>query len=261
MNKPFVRVLGSCDWHPTKNNDHSHYTLSDTLLIDAGAACIMNLLNNDIEPTDLKTIFFTHMHADHMMGLPALLLNWRVVMDGDLSGLTIVGPKKTVRSAFERAFDFLCRDNEKLTKAFVAMPNIVELEGDGVYETEDYMVNYTDSDHAVPGLCYVFTEKKSGKKIGFSGDTRILDKFGDFFRDVDLLLYECSYGGGPLDEKNEKSRHSSSVEVANVVIASGAKRLLLTHTYRPKREAALEVANKMLTIPVAWAEPGKIFEV
>ena len=35
MNQPFLRVLGSADWRPSKNNDNSCYTISDQILIDA----------------------------------------------------------------------------------------------------------------------------------------------------------------------------------------------------------------------------------
>ncbi len=260
MAQPFVRVLGSCDWHPTKGNDHSHYTLSDKILIDAGSAALMNLLNQDVEPTDIPLICFTHMHADHYMGLAPFLLNWRVVK-GSLGGLTIVGPKASVRKAVSLALHLVYHDSSDMMEEIKTLPKIVELEGDCTFETEDFIVHTTDSQHSVPGLCYTFTDKATGHKVGLSGDTGYQEKYGAFFRDCDLLLHECSFGGEtPEKERNIKSRHSSAEEAVRVTLESGAKKLLLTHTYEPKREAALATARKGLSVPVEWALPGKVFE-
>ena len=261
MTQPFIRVLGSCDWHATAGNDQSHYTLCDKILIDTGSAAMMNLLNNGIEPTDIPLIFFTHMHSDHFMGLAPILHNWRVVK-GDLGGLTIVGPKARVRKAVSLSLGLIFHDSPDMMGQIKTLPNIVELEGyDCTYETEDFLVHATDSQHSVPGLCYTFTDKKTGHKIGFSGDTGYQEKYGAFFRDCDLLVHECSFGGATLEEEKKiKSRHSSAEEAVRVSLESGAKKLLLTHTYEPKREAALATARAGLSIPVEWAMPGKVFE-
>ena len=39
-----------------------------------------------------------------------------------------------------------------------------------------------------------------------------------------------------------------------------ARRLMLTHTYEPKREAALEEARKRVGVPVEWAMPYHTFD-
>lgn len=258
MNTPFIRPLGSADWRPTKGNDHSCYTLNDTTLVDCNAACLMNLLNLDIDPISIDHIFFTHMHIDHCMGLASILHHWRVVK-GDLGDLTIVGPAATVRDQVMLTLKYVFHDSKDMMAQIKRLPRIVELSGDGIYDHRDFTVAYTDSDHAVPGLCYVFTEKASGKKVGLSGDTMILPKFTDFFKDVDLLVYECSYGGGPLDDNVVNCRHSSSREAAEVVNLSGAKRLMLTHCYEPKRAGALEEGKKRTAVPVEWAVSFQIF--
>lgn len=261
MAVPFVRVLGSADWQPTKNNDHSCYTLCDKLLIDVCPSAMMALLNQDIDPISVSTICFTHMHADHYMGLPALLLHWRV-RTASLGGLTIVGPKATVRESVERAINFVFHDSRNFGAEVAQMPNIVELEGESVYETDDFIIAAMDSDHAVPGLCYNITHKASGKHVGFTGDTRYLPAFESFFRNADMLLHECSFGGGPVDPAvNAGCRHASAREAVTVCRQANVGKLLLTHTYEPNREAALEYAGANLDIPVEWATPYRIFEV
>ncbi|MDO4741284.1 MAG: hypothetical protein Q4A66_11490, partial [Eubacteriales bacterium] len=86
-------------------------------------------------------------------------------------------------------------------------------------------------------------------------------EYGAFFRGCDLLLYECSMGRGPVDPAaNEKCRHSSAYEAAQVAKEAGAKRLVLTHAPLPNRMPALEQARELLDIPVDWAEPFAVFD-
>ena len=259
MTASFVRPLGSADWRPTKGNDHSCYTQNDKVLVDCNAGVLMHILSLDKDPTEFDHIFFTHMHIDHCMGLASILHHWRVVK-GDLGGLTIVGPAATVREQVMLTLKYTFHDNKDMMKDIKRLPNIVEVSGDGTYENDDFTVAYTDADHAVPGLCYVFTDNNTGKTIGFSGDTMYMPKFADFFRNINLLVYECSYGGGPLDDNVVNCRHSSSREAAQVVNESGAKALMLTHATEHKREGAIIEAGKRTDVPIYWALPFKKVE-
>lgn len=261
MDAPFVRVLGSADWHPTKNNDHSCYTLCDKILIDVCPSAMMALLNQDVDPVSVNTICFTHMHADHYMGLPALLLHWRV-RTASLGGLTIIGPKATVRAGVERAMNFVFHDSRDVSAEIAETPKIIEIEGSGVYETEEFNIAAMDADHSVPGLSYSITHKASGKKVGFTGDTRYLPEFETFFGNADMLLHECSFGGGPVDPvANAVCRHASAREAVDVCRKAHVRKLLLTHAFEPKRENALKYAREQLEIPVDWAVPYRVFEV
>ena len=77
---------------------------------------------------------------------------------------------------------------------------------------------------------------------------------------MDLLLHEASFGGGPVDPvENARCRHSSALEAVKICTEGQVKRLLLTHAYEPKREAALAAARAGLTIPVGWAIPGNVY--
>ncbi len=257
---PYIRILGSADWHPTKNNDHSCYTVCDRILIDACPSALMALLNMDVDPLQIDTICFTHLHADHYMGLPALLLHWRV-HHGTLGNLTIVGPKATVQAAVDRAVQFVFHDSRDLHSDIAELPKVVELEGESEFSTPEFRIQAMDSDHAVPGLCYRITHLETGKVMGFTGDTRYLPAFGAFFKDADVLLHECSFGGDILPEGNKFCRHASAREAVNVCNEANVRHLILTHTFEPKREGAMAWATEHLSIPVHWATPYHVFEV
>lgn len=254
----FVRVLGSADWHVTEMNDHSCYTVNDAFLVDACPSVVMCLLAQKVDPVLPNTVLFTHMHADHYMGLAPLLLYWRV-RKSSLAELTIAGPKETVRAGFERAMHYVFHDSEDISEEISGYPTILEL-GDGdSFEANGFRVDALSADHAVPGLCYKLTDSATGRSVGFSGDTKYKDAFRTFFSGADLLLYEVSFGAEPVGANNETCRHSSAHEAIRVGEEASIRNLLLTHTYEPKRSATLEMAREKLLIPVNWAIPGCTF--
>ncbi len=257
---PFVRVLGSADWLPTKNNDGSSYLLNDRIMVDTGWSAAYNMICHDLDPIAPKLLCFTHMHADHYMGLTQLILYWRI-KKGSLGEWTIAGPKQTVKAAFDRAFHYVFHDSHNVLKEVVQMPHILELSDGENFSEQGYRISVISSDHAVPGLCYRFTHLETGHTIGFTGDTRYRKQFGAFFKDCDLMLHEASFGAGPLlPEANAVCKHSSAQEAAKVAMEARVKRLLLTHAYEPKRQAAVEAARVQLSIPVDWAYPFTVVE-
>ena len=258
MNEPFVRVLGSADWHQTAHNDHSCYTVSDRILIDACPSVVTQLQEAGVDPLDVHLVLVTHIHCDHYMGLAPLMHYWRVCRQTDLSGLTIAGPRETVQDYVDFTLRFVFRN--KLDACVTRMPRILPLgEGDTLHHA-GYAVHVHEADHAVPARSYRLVHEESGRSVGFTGDTRYQQSLPGFFRDVDLLLHEVSLGAGPVDPvHNAGCRHSSAQEAVRVCRESGARRLLLTHCYEGKRQTALDEARRLLDRSVDWAMPGSVF--
>ncbi len=260
MEKTFVRVLGSTNWLQTKMNDHSCYTLSDTILIDACPGVIHHLLEMDVDPLKLKTVCFTHMHADHYMGLAPLLLYFRAAT-GRYDALTLIGPKKTVKESVLRALHFNTHDAPGDRVDVCGMPTIIELDdGEGYSLHPDFEIESHPSDHAVPGLVYRFTHRETGRNICFTGDTRYVPDFEKWFKDTNLLVHEASSGAKPLGPGNEISRHSSVHDAIRVTRESGAKKLIITHINDSLRKDAIEIAKAELGDRAFLAEPYKVFE-
>lgn len=256
MKENFIRVLGSADWHQTKFNDHSCYTIDDKVLIDACPSVVTHLQEHGVDPLDIPVVCFTHMHCDHYMGLAPLLHYWRVCKDRRLGGLTIAGPKADVTDVVMSTLQFVFRD--QLSSCVIEMPRIIELDGEASLDIQGYHIQVMNSDHAVPGLCYRICDTETKHTIGLTGDTAYIPSFGQFFHQVDLLVHEASHGAGPVESIN-RSRHSSAREAAQVCKEANVKKLLLSHTYEPQREAALAEARRQLNIPVEWALPHEVF--
>jgi len=69
---------------------------------------------------------------------------------------------------------------------------------------------------------------RPGRVLGFSGDTRPDKKLSEFFKGVDLLVFEATYSEKDFDKAVE-NMHSTSVEAAKIGAKAGAKMLALTH--------------------------------
>lgn len=260
MEKTYVRVLGSTNWLQTKGNDHSCYTLSDSILIDACPGVIHHLLAMDVNPLNVSTVCFTHMHADHYMGLAPLLLYFRAAT-GRYDGLTLIGPKKTVKESVLRAIHFNTHDAPGDRPDVCGMPSIIEMDdGDEYTQHPDFLIQTRPSDHAVPGLLYRFTHKATGRTVSFTGDTRYMPGCKDFFKNTDLLVHEASSGAFPVGPQNEVSRHSSVHDAIRVAGEACAKRLMITHINDALREDALRIAKAALGESAFMAEPYRIFE-
>ncbi|MGQ0796092.1 MAG: ribonuclease Z, partial [Nitrosopumilaceae archaeon] len=74
----------------------------------------------------------------------------------------------------------------------------------------------------------VMGEKRPGKKIGISGDTRPTKKLEEFFKDCDYLTFDSSYAD-ELKEKAQDYCHSTSKEAAQLASNAHVANLILTH--------------------------------
>ena len=71
-------------------------------------------------------------------------------------------------------------------------------------------------------------EKRPGKKIGISGDTRPTKKLEEFFKGCDYLSFDSSYAD-ELKEKASDYYHSTAKEAAQLAKNANVLNLILTH--------------------------------
>ena len=71
-----IHILGSSSGIPTKKRNTESVALvvgKDIYLLDGGEPCSASLIRNNINYNKIKTIFISHMHADHFNGIPMLI--------------------------------------------------------------------------------------------------------------------------------------------------------------------------------------------
>ena len=231
------------------------------LLVDCGEGmqCSLKLLSWGFKNIDV--ICITHFHADHISGLPGLLLT--IGNAGRTEPLHMIGPeglRYVVRSlcviAPELPFpiEFYEAPHEislaGLTIRSLPLAHRIpcyaysfELNRVGRFDVERakalglpknlWSVLQKNGETVYEGQIYtadmVLGTPRKGIKITYCTDTRPVSSLPEFARESDLLVCEGMYGDDELKEKAIKHRHMIFSESASIAVAAGAKELWLTH--------------------------------
>ncbi len=226
------------------------------ILVDTGWHCVRNLMCAGVMPEQLSALCFTHMHQDHYIALPSLLFylyNKRC----DPAKLTIYGPER-VREVVETAYLFM----GKHRPSYVNMPEVkvVELRPGESFENADLKVTTCASNHAVPGVCYRFTDPQSGRSCVYTGDTAQHPEIARFAADCDVLIHEQARGAYRPPEEENHHRHSTAEEAAKCAKAAGAGALYLVHSVQSTAAESLDIARRIFE-PCFRPEPGDTVEI
>ncbi|HJU13504.1 MAG TPA: ribonuclease Z [Candidatus Nitrosotalea sp.] len=92
----------------------------------------------------------------------------------------------------------------------------------------------------------VMGEKRRGRRIGISGDTRPTAKLEEFFKGCDYITFDSTYSNDLLDKAKENF-HSTSVEAARLAKNAGVSNLILTH-FSARYEDAEELVREASAI-------------
>lgn len=240
--------------------------LNTSWLFDCGEATQHQILHTSIKPRKISKIFITHLHGDHIFGLPGLLSS-RSFLGGN-DPLTIYGPKgiqefveTSLRVSeshlpytihFEELHEGVLYEDEFVTVACTALQHNIKSYGFNIIEKErlgELKVEQLKDLGIKPGPIYreikeqesvtmedgtVLYRKdfigpnKPGRKLTVFGDTTYVPALSDFISGADLLIHEATF------DKAKKSLakdygHATTAQAAQLALDSKAKRLLLTH--------------------------------
>ena len=240
--------------------------MGELFLFDCGEGAQRQLIRSGLGfPAKLK-IFISHLHGDHVFGLPGLLHTLSLL--NRKAPLEIYGPPGI------GAFLSCIRATVGLKPKFEL--SIREI-GEGiVLDARDYVVKATWVEHSVPTLAYALEEKprpgrfyperarelgvpegplwkqlqlgepvrtpngrivkpeevlgppRKGLKIVYSGDTGWSEALVALARGADLLVHECTFDNS-LSGRAEEDGHSTPEVAARTALEAGARRLVLTH--------------------------------
>ena len=235
-------------------------------LFDAGEGTQLQVMKTAVKLSRISRIFITHLHGDHVFGLPGLL-STRSFQAG-ASPVHVYGPKG-IKEYLETAL--------RLTATHLSYPLEIHQVSDGtVIRARRFTVTARLVDHVIPSFGYRIVEdehpgelqvdrlrelglgpgpayavlkaggkvtrpggqvihghdylgpRRPGTIITIVGDTRACDATVDLARDADVFVHESTYAQEETDLANQYG-HSTCVQVAKLAKQAGAKRLLLTH--------------------------------
>ncbi len=196
------------------------------LLLDCGPHALLQLRKLGAELVKIKLVFISHLHGDHFLGIPALLLAARE--DGREEPLTLLGPKG-LREVTQELLNLSYRKSlEELPYdvRFVEVGRKVSLHG--------YELEFAPTQHSVPAFAVSVRRRK---KLTYAGDGAPTEELVELASGSDLLVAEA-YGGGA-------ATHSSPVLAAQLAKKARVKLLALVHIWRRLRNEEVEKAREV----------------
>jgi len=233
-----VIFLGTGGSLPTPNRNPSAIMVNrkgELLLFDCGEGTQQQMMKAKTGMMSLTSIFITHYHGDHFLGIPGLIQT--MSFQGRTEPLHIYGPKwihelvKVLIGLGYYKLTFKIEDHE--------------LKPGDIVERSEYTVRAIKTDHGVPCLGYVLEEKpllgrfnrEKAIELGvppgplFSklhGDTRPCDAVIEAAQNANLLIHDGTLSDDLQDWAIE-SGHSTAKEAATVASKAGVKELVLVH--------------------------------
>lgn len=171
----------------------------EKLLFDLGRGSTIRLFQKRVPLGALTAHFITHMHSDHIVGLPDLWLSGWIATPwaSRKSPMVIFGPSGTVAMTenLTKAFaeDIRIReDDEHLPPEGVEF-DAKDIQSGIVYEKNGVKVTAIDVNHGEkikPSFGYVI--EFGGKKVVLSGDTKYDERIATAAKGADLLIHEVA---------------------------------------------------------------------
>lgn len=255
----------------------------EVLMFDAGEGAQISYLKCGLGWNKKMKIFVTHLHGDHCIGILGLLqtmtlqnriepveiygpegieefiasnikilnfgLSFPVIISTVSEGLVLEDKTYFIHACeaehFIPAFSYLFQEKDKPGKFYPEKAKALDI-------PEGELWHNLQMDHEIKvgnktvRPSDVMGEKRSGKKIGISGDTRPTKKLEDFFKNCNYLSFDSTFSN-ELKEKAIKTCHSTAKEAAMLAKNANVENLILTHfSARYKNEGELLVEAKTI---------------
>ena len=259
-----------------------------SILIDCGEGTQIAMKEKGWSPHSIDMICFTHYHADHISGLPGMLLTLGNAERKE--PLTLVGPKGLARVVnalrviapelpFEIKYIELTEPEQELeldglkVKAFRVNHNVscygysLTLDRIGKFQVEKAMElniekcywSLLQKGETVETAQGVFTPDmvlgapRKGLKLTYCTDTRPTNSIVENAKDSDLFICEGMYGEPDKHEKAVEHKHMTFKEAAEMAKKAEVQELWLTHfsPSLPKAEPYMNDVRKIF--PNAYA--------
>ena len=263
-----VVFLGTSGSLPTPERSSSSVAVKIgrmVLLLDCGEGTQRQMVAAHIGFSRVKQIFITHLHGDHVLGVPGLLQS--MTLQRREEPLEIFGPRGT-HAFLQGVSDTLGGPAFPVTVHEIGEPGMV-------HEEHSFKVEVCRGDHRLEAWSYAIIEKSRsgrfhpdkakalsvpegalwkrlqegedvevagniiksldvvdapsrGRVIVYTGDTRPSDEVARLASGADLLIHEATFADD-LVERAREDGHSTFSQAAEIAARAGVKRLILTH--------------------------------
>lgn len=295
-----LNILGANSAVPTRGRYPTAQVLEiegDSILMDCGEGSQIRMLEYKIRRSRIQLICISHLHGDHVFGLPGLLTTYNLY--GRVEPLTIIGPKgieafihHTIEATGHRfSYDInyielemasyqevYSTDKFKVT-AFPLVHRIptfgyrIEAVYDRIYLNKEKIQTYALSDRQIQQLLKeakvevnnsvyplsFFEREKPKLSYGFVSDTQFFPACADYVKEVTVLYHESTF----LQQEEDLAWarfHSTAEQAANIAHEAKVQYLILGH-YSSRYESLESFRQEAQSIfpDVYLARTGKQF--
>jgi len=237
--------------------------IDESLLLDCGEGTTRKLIQiNAID--NLKSIFLTHLHVDHFLGIFMLL--WYYMVRGRKNDLTIYGPSKT-KETIEKILTIQIKViNPNFQGDFNTLRfklHFIELiESDEIQEIQDeYKIKYVAMEHGIPTLAYRVEDEE--KSICYSGDTRPNSKLIKLAKKCNIFICESNFPD-KLPKGEENLSHCTASDTAKMAGDADCEKLVLVHIdprYKEEFHKNIDEMHKIFTKEILVAHDFMTLEI
>ncbi len=299
-----ITVLGSGSAVPTKSRNPTAHVINiqeEYLLADCAEGTQLQMRTYGIKMQRIRYIFITHMHGDHIFGLPGLLSTMHLL--GRNLPLDIYGPK-----GLEHAVMTMVDMSRKTLCFELNFHEVPAKEHTLLVENNKFQVYSFPLKHKMPTTGFVFQEKpkkrtylpevaaaynvpvywiwriKDGedfvaedgtvvpnetltkapappKSYAFCTDTAYFPDVVPYVKGVNLLYHEASFV--EADRARAKAtQHSCAADAAKIAAEAGVEKLMLGHFSARYRDlSVLEAEAKQNFNNVVLARDGLVINI
>lgn len=199
------------------------------VVIECGPTILYQLDRAGSAVDQVRYLFISHRHGDHILGLPMFVLLHAL---GDGSGpLTVLGSGEVIQTARDLTRRVYPEVTERMDRiAWLEMP--VDRSA-SVELAPSIKLSTLPTPHSleVSTLASRFDFERSGRSVVYSGDTSYTEELADLADGCDLLIHEANFCEAlePKVDPNNYGGHSTVRQAAQTASRARCRVLALVH--------------------------------
>lgn len=247
-----ITLLGTGTPAPSLTRQSSGYLIEvgdDVIVMDHGPGAAHRLLESGCHPTKVSHLFLSHLHYDHMMDYPRLLLQRWDMGAGKIPELKVFGPRPLARMT-EQLFgddgvfglDLESRVSHPASQdVYVSRggvlprekptPEVREVTAGDVIEGDGWRIRVGEAQHFQPILeCLGYRLETADGTLVYSGDSGGMpESMIELARDCDMLIHMCHFASGMEPTAAYRQASGSHMDIAEIAKRANVKTVVLTH--------------------------------
>ncbi|MEO7769178.1 MAG: MBL fold metallo-hydrolase [Ferruginibacter sp.] len=222
-----------------------------TLLFDAGRGCLQRLRQLNLGYDTIDALFFTHLHSDHIVGLPDLwLTGWLLSLRK--TPLLVFGPQgsKQMTDYLQKAYAFDINIRIEDDKAPFDGSKLLttDIKEGVIYEKSGVKVIAFLVDHYPIVPAFGYRIEYGGHSVVLSGDTRYSENLIKFAKGTDLIVHEVAIAPDTLSKSDPKyhilAHHTTPEQASKIFNIVKPKLAVYCHIVRLYGHTIEEISKR-----------------